>query len=374
LLAGLSLVAFAFEPKNRAYPWLSAALVVHALLRVNRVIFYWTHWATASTLEIARVVVAPSTLAARVVTWRAWFDVRRPPWLPRATAALALLLAASLAAGRAMAIVQTGARCALLALVVYLALAGARRLGRRGGPALPAVLVGLVAQFAPEWNALRLPGIWFPFEVGGARIQYALAGLIVLLTALPVGRLLSIERARGRASRPRRASRPWCARNGEETPIPDTTSSSSGDGKRVLVWRRIPADERGVAAAPRRARFGPPSPSVRPASDGGALKRGALDGARRVHVARVAALLCFRAPFGAGRARGVDIHVHVGAGRDLDLVVSGRAPRGAQGASSGVAPLRRRRRSAPRASGAARFEGAGHGDCSAHGPALAAAG
>lgn len=194
-LAAVSLVVFAFERTNRAYPWLSAALVGHALLRVNQVVFYWTHWASASTLELPRVVLAPCMLAAWVMTWRAWFDVRRPPWVPHATAALAVLLAASLAAGRAMSIAQTGARYAFLALIVFITCVGVRHMGRRAWPALPAVLLGLVAQFAPEWNALHLPGIWFPFGVGVSRTQFALAGLIMVLTALLFGRLLSIARA-----------------------------------------------------------------------------------------------------------------------------------------------------------------------------------
>lgn len=195
MLAAVSLVVFAFERTNRAYPWLSAALAGSALLRLHQVVFYWVRWESTGTYELLRnVVLAPLVLAAWVMTWRAWFDVRRPPWIPHATAALAVLLGVSQAAGRAMSIAQTGVRCAFLALIVFITCAGLRRRGRRAWPALPAVLIGLVAQFANEWNTLHVPGIWFPFGVGVSRTQFALAGLIVVLTALLFGRLLSISR------------------------------------------------------------------------------------------------------------------------------------------------------------------------------------
>ncbi|WP_394840719.1 hypothetical protein LZC95_27050 [Pendulispora brunnea] len=195
-VAAVSLVVFAFERTNRAYLWLSAALVGNGLLRLHQVLFFWTHWENSDTVELLRnVMLAPLVLAAWVMTWREWFDVRRPPWIPRAAAALAAILAASQAAGPSMSIAQTGARCVFLALIVYITYAGIRRMGRRAWPLLPAVLIGLVAQFANEWNALHVPGIWFPFGVGVSRTQFALAGLIVVLTALLFGRLLSIARA-----------------------------------------------------------------------------------------------------------------------------------------------------------------------------------
>ncbi|WP_394828003.1 hypothetical protein [Pendulispora albinea] len=198
-LAAVSLVVFAFERKNRAYPWLCAALVANALLRVNQVVIYWTHWASIDTVEHLRAVLGPSMLAAWVMTWREWFDVRQPPWIPRATAALAVLLAALLMAGRTMSIAQTGVRCAFFALIAFITFAGIRRMGRRAWPVLPVVLLGLVVQFAPELNALHVPGIWFPFGVGVSRTQFGFAGLIVVLTALLFGRLLSIARAHRRA-------------------------------------------------------------------------------------------------------------------------------------------------------------------------------
>ncbi len=193
-LAALSLVVFVAERKNRAYPWLSAALMAHAMLRSFQIVVYWTHWASIDTLEHLRIALAPFMLAAWVMTWREWFQVLHPTWLPRLTALLAVLLASALLAGPELSLAQTGLRCGFLALILFAAGSGIHRLGRRAWPAVPAVVAGLVAQFAPEWNALHLPGIWFPFGVGVSRTQFALAALIVLLTGLLLGRLISMAR------------------------------------------------------------------------------------------------------------------------------------------------------------------------------------
>jgi len=212
LLAGVSLIVFAFARTNRAYLWLSGALVLHALLRLHQVIFYWTHWESTHGYDLLRQIsLAPLVMAAWVMAWRAWFGVLEARWLPGATGALALMLAVLQAAScawlwpfaRAMHnvtwVATEATRCAFFALIVFVTYAGIRRHGREAWLALPAVILASVALLANELNALRVPGIWFPFGVGVSRTQYAIAGLDVAIAFLLVRRLLE-ARPRGESS------------------------------------------------------------------------------------------------------------------------------------------------------------------------------
>lgn len=206
VLAGVSLIVFAFARTNRAYLWLSGALVLHALLRVHQVIFYWTNWESTHGFDLLRQIsLAPLVLAAWVMVWRAWFGVLEPRWLPRATGSLALMLAVSQAAGYAWLsplpravrdvtwVATEATRCVFFALIVFVTYTGIRRHGREAWVALPAVILSCVALFPNELSALRVRGIWFPFGVGVSRTQYALAGLGVAIAVLLVRRLLEVR-------------------------------------------------------------------------------------------------------------------------------------------------------------------------------------
>ncbi|WP_394835889.1 hypothetical protein LVJ94_03135 [Pendulispora rubella] len=203
LLAGVSLIVFAFARTNRAYLWLSGALLLTALLRVHQVIFFWTHWESTHDFDLVREIsLVPLVLAAWVMAWRAWFDVLEARWLPRATGALALMLAVLQAAGRAWLapflrdvrnvtwVATEATRCAFLALIVFITYTGIRRHGREAWLALPAVILVSVALFADELSLLRVPGIWFPFGTGVSRTQFALAGFDVAIAFLLLRRLL----------------------------------------------------------------------------------------------------------------------------------------------------------------------------------------
>jgi hypothetical protein len=59
---------------------------------------------------------------------------------------------------------------------------------------LCAILVG-IGLFATELNALGVPGIWFPYETGEARGQYAYAAFIPLMFVLIVVRSVGYARS-----------------------------------------------------------------------------------------------------------------------------------------------------------------------------------
>jgi hypothetical protein len=200
ILALMLLPLIAAAPTDRARPWLAAALVVLALLRLQQVLLFWTQWESQRTYDVVRsVLLAPLTLGAWILAWRHWFAPRAPsrnftdavagltalyivvqllgrPWWPPAQAL------GSVAAAHAAA---TWVRLALLVAYLWaLAPDVARMRSLAGALAMLAAILAGVGLFAEELSALHVKGIWFPWGVGVSRTQYAYAGLIVVLFAL----------------------------------------------------------------------------------------------------------------------------------------------------------------------------------------------
>lgn len=199
VLLAIMVVGLMASKMGDAYRWLVAALVLLALLRVQQILFFWTPYLNLRGYDIAvTVILRPLTLAAWVLAWRDWFRLNRYPWLGHVIGALTLAYIAFACIGRPWFapeatqgfkanahVVVIGLRMAFIA--IYLGIVG---LGVARSPkpstfleALAAILVG-IGLFAAELNALRIPGIWFPFGTGVSRSQYAYAVFIALLFAL----------------------------------------------------------------------------------------------------------------------------------------------------------------------------------------------
>ena len=149
-------------------PWMSAALVLSAILRVNQVTFYWAQFETTTIYEAVRSIIVPLILGAWITAWREWLGVRRRwngPFVVGAVVALTYVLPASRVAGAAL----------LLAIIIA---------GRRQWLAALAAILVSIGLFAPELSALHVPGIWFPFGVGVSRTQFAYAAFDLVLLAL----------------------------------------------------------------------------------------------------------------------------------------------------------------------------------------------
>lgn len=209
LLAVMALCLSPFDRADRAYPWLAAALLLSGIQRGNQAFFFWWEIETVQGFVIFILALTVSlSLGAWMMAWRAWFRESRPAWLPKAVAALTLLLILAQLLGRpwlfdaelprsAGAAVRYTITCVRLAFLLVLALIvcrGIRRRGREGWYSLPAVLAIGAVLFPGELVALHVPGIWFPWGVGLSLSECASVVFDALLFALLIRRLWSYAR------------------------------------------------------------------------------------------------------------------------------------------------------------------------------------
>jgi hypothetical protein len=207
LVALAALALSAFDPKDRGYLWLAAALTTAGIARGNQVIFFWGHFETIQAYAVVRYILfTPLALGAWVMTWKAWFDVARPQWIAPAALALTLALmlcqlfgSSWLSFPEALAAFAKAAvlwiRLGFAALMALVLVKGAMTPGVRDRwLALATALVMAVALFPDELSLVHVKGIWFPFGVGVSRTEYALAAAIVLVGGLLVRRMLGYAR------------------------------------------------------------------------------------------------------------------------------------------------------------------------------------
>jgi hypothetical protein len=216
VMALACLCLWPIDRSNRAYPWLAAALVLSGIQRGNQAFFFWLDVETIRDFVYFIIVLVGSlTFAAWTMAWRSWFEAFRPAWLPKAVAALTVMLMIAkilmlpwlFHATFPHAVIAglhdliTGVHLAFLLALAWIVFQGIRNLGREAWYALPAVLAIGVVLFAAELSALHVPGIWFPFGIGVSLGEYAAAVFDVLLFALLVQRLWSCV-PRGRTVAP----------------------------------------------------------------------------------------------------------------------------------------------------------------------------
>lgn len=214
LLAVMACSLIAFDPKDRAYLWLAAAMMLIGLYRANQAVFFWGQFETVHGFELVSIVLLiPLALGAWTLAWCAWFKPYDLPWMPPIAGALTLLymgaqflsrswfygLLPHAFAGSAH-FVATYVRLVFVLLMLIIVCRGIRQQGREGWLALPAVLLVSVGLFAQELSELHIPGIWFPFGTGVSRTQFAYAAFDVAIFALLLRRLLGFAK-RGTGSR-----------------------------------------------------------------------------------------------------------------------------------------------------------------------------
>lgn len=193
-IAIMVLILMRFDP-DRGYLWLIAALLLIGARRANQAFFFWLPYESRPMFDVfIGVLVIPLMTGAWLMAWRAWFGVRRPPWLPPAIGVLIVLL--MIAWHWHLAQFALVLRLLLAAVLLFITVAGVRQQGRDGWLAVPAVLMIAMSLFPGEISLLRIPGIWFPFGVGVSRTEYAIAVFLLLMPALLVSRLLRFAPAR----------------------------------------------------------------------------------------------------------------------------------------------------------------------------------
>jgi hypothetical protein len=176
----LALIAVFAAPARRGFSrWIALALVASAGLRLGNAITAWTDLVSLPTLLwLTGVILAPIAKFAWAMAWNQWTDGRDRRLISlAAVAAWLLLVVGALAESQLLA----GAGRGVIALSLAAIAIRIVRFGEHKVLALSAMALTAVGLFAPDLSALGVPSIWFPFNIGVSRSQYAYALALPLL-------------------------------------------------------------------------------------------------------------------------------------------------------------------------------------------------
>jgi hypothetical protein len=199
LLAVVACTLILFDRSDRVYLWMGALFLLIAVNAALVVIGAWTELQGIPINNLlAHGLAQPLISAAWVMVFWVWFGLQRPPWLPRLTAVLALLLMVSNILGEevffglvphAFAVpfvtVTLVLRLLLFALLLWVVVVGIRRQGLEGWLVLPLVVLRGISAFTAQLSLLHIRMFWFPFGV-----QVNLGIIASLLVAVVIALLL----------------------------------------------------------------------------------------------------------------------------------------------------------------------------------------
>jgi len=210
LLAVITFTLILFDRSDRVYLWMGALFLLIAVYSVLGFVGVWTEIQSAHINNLLNDgLVGPLISAAWVMVFWVWFG-RRPPWLPRLTVVLALLLMASTILGEEIffglvpheaavhfVTVTLVLRVFFFALLLWVVIEGIRRQGLEGWLVLPLVVLRGINAFSNRLGFLHIRMYWFPFgaQVGLGTIANLLVAVVIALLLLR--RLLrSVKRQR----------------------------------------------------------------------------------------------------------------------------------------------------------------------------------
>jgi serine phosphatase RsbU (regulator of sigma subunit) len=215
LLFGLlAVVAFSlilFDRSDRVYLWMGALFLLIAVYYALVVIGTWTELQNISVNNLLiDCLVAPLISAAWVMVFWVWFGLQRPPWLPRLTAGLAVLLTISTILSEeiffgfvphAVAVpfvtVSLVIRLLFFALLLWVVVEGIRRQGVEGWLVLPVAVLRGISDFSIQFNFLRIRMVWYPLGIRVNVIAISSLLVAVVIALLLLRRLLkSVKRQR----------------------------------------------------------------------------------------------------------------------------------------------------------------------------------
>lgn len=179
VLAIFAILAAPALPRPGFARWIALALVASAGLRAGNAISAWTDLFGAPWIVWQNgVILAPLAKLGWTLAWNRWTDGRDRRFVSvAAVIAWVAAIAGELVRNHFLA----GAGRAVFALCLV---AIAIRIIRRGDHkwlALAAMVLTATGLFAGDLSALGVPSIWFPFNIGVSRSQYAYALLLPLL-------------------------------------------------------------------------------------------------------------------------------------------------------------------------------------------------
>jgi len=214
LYALLAMVVFSlilFDRSDRVYLWMGTVFLLQAASYALTAFDVWTqHQSIWADSLLTSGILTPLIYAGWVMVWWVWFGRKRPAWLPRAAAGLALLFMISNMIGKdlfynfvphpvaaAFHIVSLIVRLLFLALFVWIIAQAIRSRGLEGWLVLPAILLLGIGMFGGELAVLHIRVVWFPLGVG-INLPHSASLLLVATVALLLLRrlLLSVRMQR----------------------------------------------------------------------------------------------------------------------------------------------------------------------------------
>ena len=179
VLAAMAILAAPILARPEFARWIALGLVASACLRAGNAIGAWTDLRsqTAQAWQNA-VIFAPLAKLGWTMAWNRWAEGRE-----RRFVSVAALAGWGLATVGALAeSSRTGdAGRAVFALCLATVAIRIVRHGDHKPLALATLLLTATGLFAADLSALGVPGIWFPFNIGVSRSQYAYALALPLL-------------------------------------------------------------------------------------------------------------------------------------------------------------------------------------------------
>jgi hypothetical protein len=210
-LAILVLSLVLFDRTDRVYWWIALLFCLLSLQGLENCFSTWSPWVDGK-IDVDFTIVFGNSVSYGiwVMIWRAWFQQRRPRFIPYVVAALvAILMVATMfsrhnlsfevsaALASNFQVVTLVVRLLLAALMLFTVVRGIRSLGTEGWLALPAVLLAIISEFYGELQSSGILPFWFPFGVRIRITEITNALLVVVLGILLLRRLLrSLERQR----------------------------------------------------------------------------------------------------------------------------------------------------------------------------------
>jgi hypothetical protein len=199
LLSVLAFTLILFDRSDRVYLWMGALFLLIAAYFSFGVIGAWTELQSLPISELlTEGLLTPLIYAAWIMVFWVWFGLQRPPWLPRLTGGLTLLLGVSIILGDEIffglvphqvalhfVTVSLVLRLVFLALLLWVVVEGIRRQGIEGWLVLPLVVLRGIWAFNAQLTLLH---IRLHLSLFGVKVS--LGGIASLLVAVVIALLL----------------------------------------------------------------------------------------------------------------------------------------------------------------------------------------
>ena len=193
------------DASPRRYRWLYVALLLTGAYRLNQAIFFWGQFESVPAFElISPGILYPLGLVAWTMAWAYLAGWANAVWLKAVTIVTPLYVASTLiefgvlyrashpTLSTVAHLVMMGCRYFYMVSTCWLAIVLLRPQQHRRWLLAAMLILVSVGQFAPELSQIGVPGIWFPFETGVSRGQFAYAFFFIAGAVFFYWRLMNV--------------------------------------------------------------------------------------------------------------------------------------------------------------------------------------